>query len=71
MELPEFIRSLAPDDVEAAIDHAAKLFDAKPGAVKAWLYRERIPRPATARRIVTRAGGKLTLEDIYTQGPPQ
>lgn len=65
MDLPSYIRSLHPDDVEAAIARAAELFDAQPGAVKSWLYGERYPRPATGKLIVERTKGRVTFAGIY------
>ena len=65
MDLPSFIRSLAPGDVLVAIDKASELFGEKPGTVKSWLYGERTPRPRTAHKIVARAEGRLSFEDCY------
>ena len=65
MDLPSYIRSLHPDDIEAAIHRAAKLFDAQPGAVKAWLYRERFPRREKGALIVERTKGKVSFAGIY------
>jgi DNA-binding transcriptional regulator YdaS (Cro superfamily) len=64
MDLPTFIRSLAPDTT-GAIERAAELFDVKPGAVKAWLYGERTPRPKQAQVIVERSKGKVSYASIY------
>lgn len=65
MDLPSYIRSLAPENVMRAIDVAAQRWDVPANTVKAWLYGERIPRPKTARRIVERERGRVTLSGIY------
>lgn len=64
MDLPTFIRSLAPG-VPEAIERAAELFDERPGTVKAWLYRERVPRTIKAPKIIERSGRKVTYSGIY------
>ena len=58
MDLPSFIRSLG-------VDKAAVLFDEKPRTVMGWMYGERRPRPHTARKIVERTKGKVSLAHIY------
>lgn len=58
MDLPAFIR-------DVGVEKCAKLFGAKPGAVKSWLYRERYPRQSMATRIVEKTGGKVTFAGIY------
>lgn len=68
-DLPTFIRSLAPDDVGEAIRLAARLFGAKPGAVKAWLYRERSPHPRRGMELVRKSGGRMSLQSIYGEDP--
>lgn len=64
MDLPAYIRSLAPGVTEA-INAAAQLFEAEPGTVKAWLYRERYPRPEMGQKIVQRTKGKVSFAGIY------
>lgn len=64
MDLPAFIRSLAPG-VPEAINRASELFDERPGTVKAWLYGERVPRPAKAPKLIERSRGKVTWAGIY------
>lgn len=63
MDLPSFIRKVG-------IDEAAELFDAQPGAVKAWLYRERRPRPEKGFLIDERTkghpAGRVRFAEIYT-----
>jgi hypothetical protein len=63
MSLSAFIRTIG-------VDKAAELFDEKPRTVMGWLYGERLPRPHTAKKLVERARGKLTMDGIY-QGRPQ
>lgn len=58
MDLPTFIRSLG-------VDEAAVLFDEKPRTVKAWMNRERFPRPHKARKIVDRSKGRVRFDGIY------
>jgi DNA-binding transcriptional regulator YdaS (Cro superfamily) len=65
MDLPSYIRSLDPQDTEAAIARAAQQFGVSPRAVKGWLYGERRPRPDDATRIVECTKGKVTLTAIY------
>jgi hypothetical protein len=68
MDLPAFIRSLAPDTL-GAIEAASDLFDEPKGTVKAWLYRERYPKKQTAPKLIARAKGKLSYAGIYA--PPR
>lgn len=62
MELPSFIRKVG-------VDECAILFDAKPGAVKAWMYGERVPKRTTARIIEERTrdhpAGRVRFADCY------
>lgn len=58
MDLPSFIRSLG-------VEKAAVLLDESPRAVKGWMYGERRPRPAKARKIVARSKGRVTFASIY------
>lgn len=62
MDLPSFIRSLG-------VDKAAELFDESPRAVRGWMYGERVPRPAKAKKIVQRSKGRVTLATIYGGAP--
>jgi hypothetical protein len=59
-DLPTFIRNLG-------VEKAAELFDESPRAVKGWLYRERVPRPAKAKKLVEKSRGGLTLASIYRE----
>jgi hypothetical protein len=58
MDLPSYIR-------EIGIEAAATLFEVSPHTAKAWMYRERFPRPAKGRLIVERTKGKVPLAKIY------
>lgn len=58
MDLPSYIRSIG-------LDKAAELFDETPRAVKGWMYGERRPRPAKARKIVERTKGRVSYASIY------
>lgn len=58
MDLPAFIRSIG-------VDQAAELFDETPRTVESWMYGERTPRPATARKIVERTRGAVPFEGCY------
>lgn len=64
MDLSSFIRKVG-------IHECAALFEARPGAVKAWMYRERQPRPEKAEHIerVTRdhPSGRVRFADCYRQ----
>lgn len=61
--LPEFIAALG----DAA---AAELFGVPERTVASWRRRERIPRPALARRIIDAASGELDMDSIYLQPAP-
>lgn len=62
MDLPSFIR-------KAGIDKCCELFDARPGAVKGWLYGERFPRPKKGRYIEEQTRnhpvGRVRFSEIY------
>ena len=47
------------------VNKAAQVLGEKRRTVEAWLYRERYPRPETARKIVERTKGRVTLAGIY------
>lgn len=68
MDLPSFIRKVG-------VDECATLFDAKPGAVKAWMYGERIPKRKNAKLIEERTkdhpAGRVRIQDIYRESQPQ
>lgn len=65
MDLPAFIRSLDPDDLENAVECAARMLEQSPRAIRAYLYGERVPRPPTARKMIERAKGRLSFSSIY------
>jgi hypothetical protein len=61
-DLPTFIRSIG-------VDKAAELFDEKPRTIRAWMHRERMPRPETGRKIVKRSKGRVSFATIYGSSP--
>lgn len=62
MDLPTYIRSIG-------VEKAAELFDETPRAVRGWMYGERRPRPAKARKIVERTRGRVSFAGIYRALP--
>lgn len=64
--LPSFIRSVG-------IDKSAKLFKVPERQVRAWLYSERLPRPAKGlfiERVTARhPAGPVRFVDIYSPRP--
>jgi hypothetical protein len=44
---------------------AAKLFGISERAARSYRYGVRTPKPATARQIVRRSKGALSMQDIY------
>lgn len=56
MRLHEYIRVVGVRGFARAIDERER-------TVKSWLYRDRLPRPETAQKIVERT--PLTMDSIY------
>lgn len=56
MRLSEYIRQIG-------VVGFAKAIGEKERTVKSWLYRDRLPKPFTAQKIVERT--PLTMDDIY------
>lgn len=46
-------------------DQAARILKTKPRTARSWREGRRFPRPETARGIVRRLKGKVTLAGIY------
>jgi hypothetical protein len=62
MDLSDYIRS-------KGIDKCAASWGVTAHAVKAWLYRDRLPRPAHAAVIVRKTKGEVDYAGIY--GPKE
>ncbi len=46
-------------------DEAARILRTKPRTARSWREGARLPRPETARSIVVKLKGKVTLAEIY------
>ena len=59
MTLPQYIRTVGVEVAAATLGISAR-------AARSYLYRHRMPRPATALQMVRRSAGRLTMASIYS-----